>query len=65
MASPLQFQPLAGGLDVGFLAELGRRKLHEYGLKDDAVEIRGSFACAAQHNVPLLPAPLCVRAPID
>ena len=51
MAEPLQFQPLAGGLDVGFLAELGHRKLNEFGLRDDAVEIRGSFACAGQHNV--------------
>ena len=51
MAEPLQFQPLAGGLDVGFLAELGHRKLNEFGLRDDAVEIRGSFACASQHNV--------------
>ena len=48
---PLQFQPLAGGLDVGFLAELGHRKLNEFGLRDDAVEIRGSFSCAGQHNV--------------
>ena len=51
MAEPLQFQPLAGGLDVGFLAELGHRKLNEFGLRDDAVEIRGSFSCAGQHNV--------------
>lgn len=56
---PLQFQPLAGGLDVGFLAELGHRKLNEFGLRDDAVEIRGSFSCAGQHNVrtPLSRAP--------
>ena len=55
----LQYQPFAGGLDVGFLAELGRRKLHEFGLRDDPVDIRGSFACAAQHNVA---SPLCVSA---
>ena len=51
MNEPLQFQPLAGGLDVGFLAELGHRKLNEFGLRDDAVSIRGSFSCAGQHNV--------------
>ena len=58
-APPLQFQPFVGGLDVGFLAELGRRKLNEFGLSDDAVDIRGSFACAGQHNVV---SPLCVSA---
>ena len=30
----LRFAPLNGALDVGFFSELGRRKLHVYGLSD-------------------------------
>ena len=63
MPEPLQFQPLAGGLDVGFLAELGHRKLNEFGLRDDAVEIRGSFSCAGQHNVRCPPLSRAPRGP--
>jgi len=58
MAS-LKFQPFTAALDVGFLTELGRRKLHEFGLSDAPVEIRGSYARAERHEIP---SPFCVGA---
>ena len=53
MATPLKFSPLEGVLDVGFLTELARRKLHVFGLSDAPVEIRGSFSRAERPEVPL------------
>ena len=55
----LKFQPFTGALDVGFLTELARRKLHEFGLSDAPVDIRGSFSRADRHDVP---SPFCIGA---
>ena len=55
----LKFQPLTSAIDVTFLHELGRRKLHEFGLSDAPVEIRGSFARAERRDVA---SPLCLGA---
>jgi hypothetical protein len=47
----LKFHPLHSAAEIGFFSELGRRKLHKYGLSDDAVPIRGSFARAERREV--------------
>ena len=47
----IKFAPLSGALDVGFLTELGRRKLHVFGLDDGPIDIRGSFARAERQEV--------------
>ena len=55
----LAFAPLNGALDVGFLTELARRKLHEYRLSDAPVPITGAYARASR---PEVASPLCVSS---
>jgi len=50
-STTLRFLPFAGALDVSFLTELARRKLHEFRLSDEPVEIRGSYARASHPEV--------------
>lgn len=47
----LRFLPLCGALDVSFLTELARRKLHEFRLSDEPVDIRGSYSRASHAEV--------------
>ena len=55
----LRFAPLNGALDVGFFSELGRRKLHVYGLSDAPVPIAGCLARAERRDAAC---PLCLSA---
>ena len=55
----LKCQPFNFGLDVGFLTELGRRKLHEFGLSDAPVDVHGSFSRAERQDAA---SPMCVGA---
>ena len=48
----LKFAPLAGSVDTSFFGELGRRKLHDFGLDDRPIDIRASFARAERREVP-------------
>ena len=49
--SVVKFAPLSGAIDVGFFTELGRRKLHVFGLDDAPIDIRGAFARAEKKEV--------------
>lgn len=55
----LQFSPFQSAPESTFFAELGRRKLHTYGLSDAAIDIIGSFARAERAETT---SPLCVGA---
>lgn len=55
----LQFSALQSAPDSTFFAELGRRKLHSYGLSDAAVDIHGGLARAERGEVA---SPLCLGA---
>lgn len=55
----VKFAPLSGALDVAFLTELGRRKLHILGLNDEAIDISGSFSRAERQGVS---SPICLGA---
>ena len=56
----LQFAPLPSAPDSTFFAELGRRKLHAYGLSDAPVDICGSFARAERTETQA--SPMCIGA---
>ena len=51
MANALKFAPLAGSVDTSFFGELGRRKLHDYGLDDAPVQLYGALARAERREV--------------
>ena len=52
-AQLLQFAPFQSTLDAGFWHELGRRKLEQYRLSSDPVDIRGHYTNASLPDLPI------------